>query len=192
MPNDQLRPTSIEPSAACAQALQRLALDATEQHLPKLPTRTVILEIGTERQVRTAIAAIRKRMQPASPEQISRHFLALAVIYPTAALTEEQANLKFQIFCADLAKIPDRILLNACAKFRRAINPPNRFFPAPGELLALAESEMREMLRLLKGFAAIERALDAAPAVKIPEQIIDLERMREIRGAIEARGRNAG
>lgn len=133
------------------------------------------------------MAALRRRAAPATPEEVSRHFLALAVIYPNQALTEEQMNLKFQLFCTDLAEIPECVLENACASFRRATNPPNRFFPSPGELLAHCQQEMREIRRLLRGLATIEHALDAAPAIVDSAEILDAEKMRQMRLTLATR-----
>jgi hypothetical protein len=186
---DQSSQTPTVLSLACVEHLKTLALAATDSRRPKLPTRSEILRIGTERQVRLALAAVRRQMAPATPEEVSRHFLALAVIYPLQ-LSEEQTSLKFHIFSDDLAALPERVLAKACEQYRRAIAPPNRFFPTPGELLGLADPDLRETRKLLRGLDAIERALDAAPAAVEPEATIDAARMSEILAALGDRKRS--
>jgi hypothetical protein len=173
---------SIAPSPACAAQLRQWAMDATDDRYPKLPTRAAILALANESQTRAMLNAARLQTAPATPAEISRHFLALAVVYPSQALSEEQMTLKFRIFCEDLSGIPERVLAKACANYRRAINPPNTFFPSPGQLLAHCETDMREMRKLRRGFDMIERALDAAPAIaEASPTFIDAGRMREIR-----------
>lgn len=77
--------------------------------------------------------------EKATIEQIMGHLYSLALFYPQQELSKKDANLKFQVFCGDMRHVPEPILGEACRRYRT--DAKNRFFPTPGQLLALCKIE---------------------------------------------------
>ncbi len=81
--------------------------------------------------------AISLRKTPSATErEILRHLLALEVIFPCQHLDRDQTKLKYRIFFEDLRGLSEPAIAQACRQYR--LNPENRFFPTPGQLLGVA------------------------------------------------------
>jgi hypothetical protein len=91
----------------------------------------------------------------ATASQIRKHLAVLSLCYPQQEMSEAQANLKFQIFCDDLAQFPERVIAAACLAYRR--DPKNTFFPTPGQLYALCKEERGSVPRTFHTASAEER-----------------------------------
>lgn len=74
---------------------------------------------------------------PATAAEIIKHLAYLDVIFPSQALTTEERSLRYRIFCADLGHLPEWKIRNACERYRKSSE--NRFYPTPGQLLALCK-----------------------------------------------------
>lgn len=70
-----------------------------------------------------------------TPEQIVEMLLDLEIIFPGQNLDRQQAARKYRLFCGDLGHLTEQQLRLACERYRK--NPESRFFPTPGQLLAL-------------------------------------------------------
>ncbi len=103
--------------------------------------RSRILELGTETEIRSALRWMLQTDRPCPLDRLITHLRALAVTHPMQELNEAEASLKFRIFCEDLGHIPERIIVEACKSYRR--DPENRFFPTPGQMLAICEPAMK-------------------------------------------------
>lgn len=89
----------------------------------------------------------------AGPEYVATALLRLQAHYWRPEFTPAQAKELYADFMDDLGHIPPDILDEACAAYRR--DPEARFFPRPGQLLAIAEPLLAERRRAV---ARIERA----------------------------------
>jgi hypothetical protein len=68
------------------------------------------------------------------PEQIIAMARRLEIIFPLPNLSPKERSERYQLFCADLAPVPYQHLLRAEEKYRKS---DAKFFPTPGQLLAL-------------------------------------------------------
>lgn len=108
---------------------------------PETVTRSEMLALGTREEVARCLESLMANTVGCDPKRLIAHLRALAVTHPMQELSEAEASLKFRIFCEDLRNVPEAVIEAACRSYRR--DPKNRFFPTPGQLLALCEPEMR-------------------------------------------------
>lgn len=155
----------LKTSSRLARLMLFAELEGEQKSIPA--TRARILEIGPESEIRESLLSIRQGEPPCTPERLIAYLRALAVTHPMQELSEAEASLKFRIFCEDLAQVPEQIIMAACRSYRR--DPKNRFFPTPGQMIALCEPDMR--VRDLRRSGA-ERLLDTLdrPAGSVCEE----------------------
>lgn len=81
---------------------------------------------------------------PATSEEIGLHLGKLALHYPQPDLSETASATRWNDWIEDFSTTPLDILAAACRDWRRS---ENRFFPSPGQLLALCvEARLRRSL----------------------------------------------
>lgn len=80
----------------------------------------------------------RARAVAATPEQIVTILTRLDAVMPSRNLDEEMQTQRFLMYAEDLADVPLDSLLSASKKWRT--NAVNKWFPTPGELLAMCET----------------------------------------------------
>lgn len=99
------------------------------------------------------LAELKAGMWGSGPDYVATALLRLQAHYWRPEFTPAQARELYEDFMDDLGHIPPDILDEACAAYRR--DPDARFFPRPGQLLAIAEPLLAERRRAI---ARIERA----------------------------------
>lgn len=82
--------------------------------------------------------AYRSRAVPARPEMIVTVLTRLDAVMPSRNLDVEMQTQRFLMYAEDLADVPLDSLLVASKKWRT--NAANKWFPTPGELLAMCET----------------------------------------------------
>ena len=80
----------------------------------------------------------RSRAVPARPEMIVTVLTRLDAVMPSRSLDVEMQTQRFLMYAEDLADVPLDSLLAASKKWRT--NAANKWFPTPGELLAMCET----------------------------------------------------
>jgi len=112
----------------------------------------------------------------AGPEYVATALLRLQAHYWRPEFTPAQARELYADFMDDLGHIPPDILDEACAAYRR--DPEARFFPRPGQLLAIAEPLLAERRRAA---SRIEKAMnekpDRGPYRRSPEEIARIDEL---------------
>jgi hypothetical protein len=156
-------------SPECSARLTRLA-DTVWCKSEVVCSRELVLGDRTEAEVRAALHALRVEAAPATKKEIARHCTALALTFSRQTVTEDQACVRFEIFCGDLGDITEHALACACAAYRTKPSKDGRqkFFPQAWELLDLAKDTMRDVRRRRRGLAKLEQAISTPPAVVGP------------------------
>lgn len=99
--------------------------------------------------------SLQDALRPAGPEYVAMALLRLQAHYWRPDFTQAQAKALYADFMDDLSHLPADILDQAIATYRR--DPEARFFPRPGQLLAVAEPILAERRR---AYIRIEKAKD--------------------------------
>lgn len=150
---------------------ERWSLEVTDHRFPKVPTKAQLLAVTTPTSLKGAIASLKDRDRLPTPREMAAHYAMLLVNFPTATMTEEQSRLKFQTFCADLGRIPQRLLAPALERYR--LDAPKdmkaKFFPQPWQILVYCEDDMVESRRMHLGLDELAKVIDApdAPSTEI-------------------------
>ena len=112
----------------------------------------------------------------AGPEYVAHALLRLQAHYWRPDFTPAQARELYADFIDDLGHIPPDILDDAIATYRR--DPEARFFPRPGQLLAIAEPLLAKRRRAA---SRIEKAMnekpDRGPYRRSPEEIARIDNL---------------
>ena len=112
----------------------------------------------------------------AGPDHVATALLRLQGHYWRPDFSPAQARALYEDFMDDLGHIPPDILDEACTTYRR--DPEARFFPRPGQLLAIAEPLLAERRRAA---ARIEKAVnekpDRGPYRRTPEEIARIDNL---------------
>src|ERR1051326_3074154 len=74
---------------------------------------------------------------PATKAQIIARITALEMYYPKSPMTDGERKVWFAQWCDDLKHKTDSEIAYACTRYRQ--NSENRFFPTPGQLIALCQ-----------------------------------------------------
>src|ERR1051326_6571435 len=74
---------------------------------------------------------------PATKAQIIARVTALEMYYPKSPMTDGERKVWFAQWCDDLKHKTDSEIAYACTRYRQ--NSENRFFPTPGQLIALCQ-----------------------------------------------------
>lgn len=120
------------------------------------PPAGLCLGLGFQihRMAKTEAAAMASRLraalEPAGEDAAIIPLTRLAVHYWQPDRPEEHWDVVIADFRADLAKYPPDIISDACKAWRTAIKPPNRFFPKPGEFIAMIEPRWQERYRTIR------------------------------------------
>ena len=78
-------------------------------------------------------------LTPAKPEEIALEIEALALHYPAFNRTAQESRVANAHWLDDLADWPADLVREACRRWR---NSSERYFPTPGQLKAMAASEL--------------------------------------------------
>lgn len=78
-------------------------------------------------------------LTPAKPEEIALEIEALALHYPAFNRTTQESRVANAHWLEDLGDWPADLVREACRRWR---NSAERYFPTPGQLKALAASEL--------------------------------------------------
>lgn len=81
----------------------------------------------------------------------------VALRYPKAPETDPEAQMVEELWLEDLAALDDRQFSAACARYRKSIDPDDRWFPTPGRILAC--SPYGEAVALIGSDADADAAL---------------------------------
>lgn len=100
----------------------------------------------------------------ATRAEISALLARLSLHYWRPDYTPQQAALVVDDFVRDLTGVTAAELVEACDEYRR--DPKNRFFPTPGQLLALLTETLNARARLQRGASLALKALDDGDARK--------------------------
>lgn len=86
--------------------------------------------------------------EPATAPQVAILLHRLSLHYPDRKLNDKEAASVAQDWLSDLAGIPYDLIESAFTAWRRG--PKSSFYPKPGEILAIIESEVRYRKHLAK------------------------------------------
>lgn len=145
-------------------SLDRMAEAATDARYPKALTRAMVLELGPEEETRSALKSLILRTEGAPKAVILSCLVGLEVMFPSQALDVQQKEMRYRIYCDALKDVPEDVLKKACKAYvaTPGIDGRQKFFPQPGDLLALCKDEMKEVRRARLGVEKMQRALDTA------------------------------
>lgn len=150
------RLTTILLSAQLSRVVWSLA-DTRVHHSPAT-TRALLSNLGSPETVRHELQAVIVGPKLATRAEISALLARLSYHYWRPDFTPQQAALVVDDFIRDLTGVTASELADACDEYRR--NPKNRFFPTPGQLLALVQYQISERDRVRRGATAALAALD--------------------------------
>lgn len=98
-------------------------------------------------------------LTPAKPEQIALEVEALALHYPAFNRTPQESRIANGHWLDDLEAWPVDLIQEACKRWR---NSPERYFPTPGQLKALALDELVARRSLADRAASYLKLLEKA------------------------------
>ena len=126
-----------------------------------MPNRSQMLAMAPEASLRASITDLRQLQRGPSPKEWANLYATLALVFPQGATSPEQASLRFQIFCADLAGIPGPAIAAACERYRREPSPDGKqkFFPQSWQIIAMCEDAKRQAGQILRACDEMERIL---------------------------------
>lgn len=129
--------------------------------LPKMPP---------ERERRQVLAELKAGLWASGPDYVATALLRLQGHYWRPDFSPSQAAELYADFMDDLGHIPPDILDHAIATWRRRTDDDAKWFPKPGQLLAIAEPLLAERRRAV---ARIEKADTPKPTIyrRSPEEI---------------------
>lgn len=95
--------------------------------------------LEARRSLTPALTTSEARSRPATSIEIKKHLAELSLFFHQSDLNPSDATLKVRLFAADLQGVSEPVLAQACKRYR--CDPKSRFFPTPGQLLALCRDE---------------------------------------------------
>lgn len=136
-------------------------------------------------QLAAALPAYEAALEPASREGCRRAITKLALAYPSAKVSDAEAEARLELFADALSDVPGDVLGNACM----AILRESRFFPSPAEIrakcggLAKRQWELSKMRALI---ATHDRLWRSEPAPLSEADRAEVARIAGRRGTAEA------
>lgn len=143
--------------------------------------RLDLTRLGTDADVRGVLAELAAESPKAAVKDFAVHLGKLSLHYWRPDFTPDQAKQFNADFVSDLDGITADELAGACAAWRR--NPANRFFPRPGELLALVQDGKRDRALRKAGALRLLAFIDGEPENAAPDRAgkpIDFAAAKEI------------
>ena len=130
--------------------------------------------IPPENERHRVLAELKAGMWGSGPDYVATALLRLQGHYWRPDFSPAQARELYEDFMDDLGHIPPDILDEACAAYRR--DPEARYFPRPGQLLAIAEPLLAERRRAI---ARIEKADEPERTIyrRSPEEIARIDNL---------------
>ena len=121
-------------------------------------TRAQLLALGDEAAMRSTLCAVLAGPPRASVRDFAEQLAKLSLHYWRPQFTPDQAKHVFGDFAADMAEVTAAELREACDRWRR--DAANRFFPTPGQLMALVSDSLRDRARQRAGAERLLALLD--------------------------------
>lgn len=163
-----LVPSDAQPLKTSSQRERLMLFAELEAEGRTIPaTRARMLTIAPESELRSALCWLMREPSPCPPDRLIAYLRALALTHPMQELSEQEASLKFRIFCEDIGHIPEVTVREACRIWRR--DPATTFFPTPGKLLAICKPMMDERAKQRLGAERMLATLDRTELEPEPE-----------------------
>ena len=121
-------------------------------------TRAQLLALSDEAAMRSTLCAVLAGPPRASVRDFAEQLAKLSLHYWRPNFTPDQAKHVFGDFAADMAEVTAVELREACNRWRR--DAANRFFPTPGQLLAMVSESLRDRARQRAGAERLLGILD--------------------------------
>lgn len=121
------------------------------------------------------LAELKAGMWGSGPDYVATALLRLQGHYWRPDFSPAQARELYEDFMDDLGHIPPDILDEACAAYRR--DPEARFFPRPGQLLAIAEPLLAERRRAISRIESASYRSHEPSYRRTPEEIARVDEL---------------
>lgn len=121
------------------------------------------------------LRALKAGLWASGAEYVAHALLRLQAHYWRPDFTPAQARELYADFMDDLAHIPPDILDDAIAAYRQ--NPAERFFPRPGQLLAIAEPILAERRRAISRIESASYGTREPSYRRTPEEIARVDEL---------------
>ena len=140
-------------------------------------TRAQLRALGDEEGMRSTLCAVVAGPQRASVRDFAEQLAKLSLHYWRPQFTPDQAKHVFGDFAADMAEVTPAELREACDRWRR--DAANRFFPTPGQLMAMVSDALRERARERTGAERLLGILDDRDVIGeaiVPRDFTDVKK----------------